>query len=167
MNPLRFSVLIVQSCWALSATISSAAEEDPTAYVQKELRIEFSTFGRGVAEAIRGMGKRAKLGEATEYVVRSEQVGSGYTIKWITKKGEPDTPFPEYMKLNKVGVILPGNTMLGKTSQSEIISRMGKPSAKDGEKLTYQLPGYQGDDIAIFTFRQGKLSVVEWLWFVD
>lgn len=120
-----------------------------------------------MAEAIRGMGKRAEPRETTEHLIHSEQASANYRIKWVTKRSAPDAPFPEYMKLDKVGTILPGNTILGKTSQAEIITRMGRPYQKDRERLIYQLPGYQGDDVAVFTFRNGKLSVVEWQWFVD
>ena len=167
MNALRSSVFLLLVCSAFVATIGHAEEEDPTVYLQKELRIELSTFGQGMAEAIRGMGKRAVPGEETEYVVRSEQVGTGYKVKWITKKSEPDAPFPEYMKLTKGGTILPGSTILGKTNQSEIISRFGKPNSQRSGTLSYHLPGYQGDDTAIFTFRHGKLAIVEWNWFVE
>lgn len=131
------------------------------------MRIEFSTFGRGMAEALRSVGKRAEPKKTTEHVIQSEQAGAYYRIKWITKKSAPDAPFPKYMRLDKVGTILPGDTILGKTDQAEIINRMGKPNQKDLERLIYQLPGYQGDDVVIFTFRKGKLSQVEWQWFVD
>jgi len=167
MKALRSTTFLLFVCSALVGTIGHASEEDPAVYLQKELRIELSTFGQGIAEAIRGMGKRAVPGKETEYVVHSEQVGTGYRIKWITKKSVPDAPFPEYMKLAKSGTILPGNTILGKTNQSEIISRFGKPHTQSSGTMSFHLPGYQGDDTATFTFRNGKVVTVEWHWFVD
>lgn len=169
MNALRSSssARILFICCCLVAAIGHAAEEGTTFNLQKELRIELSTFGHGMAEAIRGLGRRAPPIEESEYVVRSEQIGPGYKVKWITKKSEPDAPFPEYMKLTKSGTILPGNTILGKTKQSEIINRFGQPYSQRAGTLSYHLPGYQGDDTAIFTFRSGKLAAVEWHWFID
>ena len=167
MNTLHANAFLLFVCSALVATSSHAAEEDPALLLQNQLRTDLSTFGHGMAEAIRGIGKRAVPTKADQYVVWSEQTGTNYKIKWITKKSEPDMPFPEYMKLSKGGTVLPGYTVLGKTNQAEIISQFGKPNSQRSEALSYHLPGYQGDDTAIFTFRNGKLATVEWYWFID
>ena len=97
MNALRSSIFLLFVCAALVTATGHAAKEDPVASLEKQLKIEFSTLGQGMAEAIRGMGRRAVPKSETEYVVRSEQVGTGYKVKWITKKSEPYAPFPEYM----------------------------------------------------------------------
>lgn len=167
MNQLRHKLLMALVVMALFQPLSHAAAGDLAASVQAELRSEFSVFGQGMAEAFRVSGKRAVPRQATEHVVISDQVGPGYKIKWVTKKSASEPPFPEYMKLTRLGTVLPGNVILGKTSQAEVFKRMGAPHARGPERLTYLLPGFQGDDKAILTFSQGKLAAVEWQWFVD
>jgi hypothetical protein len=167
MNQLGRKLLMALFVMALYQPLSHAAADDPAASVQTELRIEFSVFGQGMAEAFRGLGKHAVPRQVTEHLVISEQVGPGYRIRWVAKKSASEPSFPEYMRLTRLGTVLPGNAILGKTSQAEVIERMGVPHTRSPERLTYLLPGFQGDDKAILTFNQGRLAAVEWQWFVD
>jgi hypothetical protein len=166
MNTLRSTLLTLLVVFTSTAAIGHAAEEDPTEYLQKELKIELANFGKGMAEAFRLLGNAPKLGEATEYISRSEQVGVGYKVGWITKKTEPIL-FPEYLKISREGAILSGSIVIGKSTQKDIEDRLGKPNRKEREKLSYHLPANAGDDVAIFKFQKGKLAEVQLQWFVD
>jgi len=167
MNGLRIAHLVVLIFCCSVATTTHAVDEAPTEYLRKDLKIELSTFGKGMAEAFRLYGSAAKKGKATEYVVHSEQTGSDYKTGWITKKTEPIFSSPEYMQVAKKGTSLPGSIVIGKSTQGNVIERLGKPDVQNADRLTYYLPGYQGDDVAIFIFRNGRLASVQWLWFVD
>jgi hypothetical protein len=57
---------------------------------------------------------------------------------------------------------------LGKARPEEILGNFGEPSERQGKKGTYDIySGGPGDDRVIFTFRKGRLSAAEWVWFVE
>lgn len=166
MNIVRRGWVLSFSMFAFSLPVSNVAASATFSEGESQWRIDWATFGLGVAEAWRKPIRGSKVVK-DQHLVRWTQAGPNYLIKWGAAKEALYAPFPEYLKVSQTGFVLPGRIVLGRSQVKDVVNILGKPETEKYGRLTYRLPGGPGDDVAALTFLDGRLVAVEWEWFID
>ncbi|NML17099.1 hypothetical protein [Azohydromonas caseinilytica] len=91
---------------------------------------------------------------------------------WVATVYEARTTQPP--KLLPVGVrmtgphpALPAGLQVG-ASEAEVLKRLGPPTLRDPAALAYRLgPDRPDSDQLRFIVRQGKVTAIEWAWYID
>lgn len=158
---------LIISTLALSSLCFSAESSDPAEFIRNQTKSEFSVFGQGFAEALRGSGKSGSI-EDLEFTNKWQESGQHFKIKWINKKKTPPSPFPEYMIISKNGTVLYHDMIIiGSSTPEQLVQIFGEPNSRKASKFIYELPGYTGPDTTHFSFKNNRLSAVEWFWPID
>ncbi|MEX8517952.1 MAG: hypothetical protein AB3X44_05515 [Leptothrix sp. (in: b-proteobacteria)] len=149
------------------STSFGAEPDDPVEFIRNQTKTEFSIFGQGFAEALRGSGTSGIVNDL-EFTHKWQESSQYFKIKWVSKKKTPASPFPEYMIISKNGSVLYHDMIIiGSSTSEQLVQILGEPNSRKASKFIYELPGYTGPDMAHFSFKNNKLSTVEWFWPID
>jgi hypothetical protein len=165
---IRFlAKILIISTLALSSLCFSEESSDPAEFIRNQNKSEFSVFGQGFAEALRGSGESGFI-QNLEFTNKWQESGQHFKIKWVNKKKTPPSPFPEYMIISKNGAVLYHDMIIiGSSTSEQLVQIFGEPNSRKSSKFIYELPGYTGPDMAHFSFKNNKLSTVELFWQID
>jgi hypothetical protein len=163
MSALRAFLLIVAFAFGLTYQAKASDINDD---VQKEARVDVATFGTGVAEAWRTDPHSRRLAKK-QRAPHWEQVGADYRIKWVIPNRTEYAPFPSYLKVTKNGFVVSGVATIGRSKKEDITDWLGQPDSIKENAILFRVPGFLGDETAIFTFANGTLKSVEWEWFYE
>ncbi len=139
-----------------------------------ELKFELNSFGHGVAEALKGSGKKlppVKISPTnTSGHIRTfvTEIGEEFEIKWSKGFDEQQNElFPAKLRLLKKGFRLPGEIVIGLSTRENIIAKFGKPISENDGNMHFLIPGYGEDDIISFNLKNGLLQSILWHWIND
>jgi hypothetical protein len=180
MYPLMLGLVFV--CVAFQPQPAFPAEPESTTFdwSRYQLQQSFVDFGLGVAEALRGSGKRGPLRKQPNEHVSSvldeicAEDAPGVHTEWLrpgSSSRSEDLFTVTRLAVTRQTLRLPYGLKIGKSRPEDVTrSALGPPSKVQGTILIYSVragEADEGDNTLRFSFRQGKLWRVEWEWFID
>jgi hypothetical protein len=130
------------------------------------------SYGQGFAHALVGTAKRVSsrkepnrhvLGEFVEIV--TERI-PGVEISWLLGGADRKARFLYSLSVTGRNIHVPV-LKIGVSIEADIVSYFGPPQSRTTTVLTYEVPAEANADSLIFRLRNGRLSRIDWGWFIE
>lgn len=126
----------------------SSAQTDAVSALHAETLLRWDAYLAGVAAAVDEAGEPRP----------------GISIEWHASGNHH---FLQSIRISSASLHLPDPLSIGKSGQKDIIRQFGTPQESTPTRLGYRVPGYGGDGSLLFILRNGILSEVILVPFID